>query len=252
MREILEVPVEATKLGLWVAAEGSRSMLRGLGETLLRHTQPDYIPPEIRQRQSILKQFEDRFAVVSNLMDGDTDGEDLDARISWAAHSLVDEGVVDDHTVLEVRSLLPEDSFYYPEIKKRQETVVKKLATVLEEQYGVQAIFFSHPITPTDHPESPVNATEAWGIIADELDGFSHQVETNPQRKLAMLAVTDSDYEHRIFDSQIVAEHAPPTSDELVVLRHVGANPADNLLLGRRHVGVLEHKELRDFQAPMN
>jgi len=248
MKEILEAPIAVTKFAAGLVSEGSGNALRGLGVALASRALPNYVHPRVKAHQSVLKQFEDRFAVIGNLMDREIDEEELDERISWAAHSIVDEGVVDQNTCLEIRPLLPEDAFYFPDVNQRRETVVKDLASVLTDQYGVQAIYNTHPITPTAHHESPIDRDNIWGEIADELDGLSRQIKPSQYGKVAMLAITDSDYEHWVFDQQIIAKHSPAATDELVVLRHVGDNSAQNLLLSRR-VGILEHRQFTELAA---
>jgi hypothetical protein len=250
VKEIITTPIEVTRAVANMAADGGRSILHGLGEDLVRRTQPDYVPPEVQERQAVLKRFEDRFAVVGNLMERDLTAQEMETRMSWIAYELVDEGVADEDTCIELRPLLPEDTFYDTELNARREMVVTSLSVILKRDYGVQSIYNSHPITPSDHEDSPIDVTAAWGSIATEMEGLSHQVGQGPEKKVAMLAITNRAYEEKVFGLYIVGNNARATRDELAILRHVGSTPEENLLLGRRQAGVLEHRELSDFRTP--
>lgn len=240
---ILKAPAVATKETIRIASRGGR-FVRRYSENLIEQAQPDYIPPEILAQQAILTQFKNRFGVTGKLMDHETASDDLEALTSWTAYSMVDEGLADENTLVELRPLLPEDSLRDPILNIRRETTLDLLCRHLSGDYGVKAVLNSHPIMPTNNSDSPVSTADTWGAITHELDGMVHQYKEGSQQKLAMLAISESAYADKIFQSQTLEEDQSIAQTGLLILRRIGRHPKDNLLFGPRHPGVLEGREL--------
>lgn len=241
MREVF-IPIEAVRDGVGAVTARAQSILGGLGAAVMRRVLPEHADPEILEQQDTLRRYEDRFAVAANVIDGEVPESELEARVSWVASLVVNEGVADQQTCIEVRPLLPEDTLYDEELNARRERVIKALSAILRDKYGIQSVFSTHPITPSDREDSPIDPADAWGPITHELDGLAHQIKPNSRQKVAMLAITNISYERRLFGPQIVGDHSSAATDDFVVLRHVGSDPQDNLLLSRRRVHALEDK----------
>lgn len=242
MREILSMPVEVARGGVNAVAGRTRLILGEIGAAVVRRILPEQADPEVLEQQDILRRYEDRFAVAGNLMDEEVPDNELDARVSWIASLVVNEGVADKQTCIEIRPLLPEDTLYDRELNARRETAVKRLSDILRNEYGIQSVFSTHPITLSDHEDSQIDVIAAWGSITHELNGLAHQIKPDPRQKVALLAITNTSYEHRVFGPQIVGDHSPTATDDFIVLRHVGSDPHDNLLLSRRPIHSVEDK----------
>ena len=217
-------------------------------EVTLRDPVQEHIDPEVLAQQAILRQFTNRFGIAGNLLDPKVPLNQIEARASWAAYTMVDEGIVEEGSLVELRPLLPEDALRNHQLNQRREVVIGKLRQILALEYDISAIPNNHPIMPTEREDSPADITKTWRIITSELDGFSHQMDNNV-RQLAMLAVSESDYVKKVFSGQPILESDSIDQGEILVLRHVGWQPNENVLLGSRKTGVLESRELQDLRT---
>jgi hypothetical protein len=216
-------------------------------EILSRRVNIDYIPPEIEASQRTLKKFQGKFGIVSLLDDAP---EDItEARISWTAYSMLDEGFVDQDTVVEVRSLLPFESFEDPALNQKRHGTVRKLGDLLTREYGVTALPNPHPILPKE--EEGVSVSSVWKAISEELDGFDHQMRGD-DRKLAMIAITGTDYARSIFSGEIAFPEDRLASNDILALRHVGSHPRENLLLEPQDSGILDVRQMAKPAASEN
>jgi hypothetical protein len=230
---IIGTPVEITTATLKTAVHGGLSVIR-YGGNLAQRALPGYIPPEILETQAILKQFEHSFGVAGDLLDKESPEDELTDRVSQTAKAMLDRGLVNEDTAVELRPVLPEDSLWDPVLNNRRKMVVGMLRDTLFNTYGVEAIYNTHPILPSEDSDEPVDEADIWGAIAFELDGLLHQIGyDHPQSRLAMLAITGPDFMERFFGEQIVSGSHGPVTDKFLVLEHVGAVPQENLL-GRR------------------
>lgn len=242
MPGIGEVPVEATKAAVWAAASGGR-MVRGVGENILHRVQPGYIPPEVVARQAVLKRFENRLAVV-DLINEDTPEDELEVQAYTTADRLVDEGVIAQHTAVELRPVLPADTLEDPELNRKRARTVELLQLAFEEDHNVLAIPQPHPIMPSEHRDSPIDPQVAWGTLAYELDGLWRQLSDRDRRddEPAMLGITGAAYERVMFGGHIAIrdersqdlvplELVDEPDGDLLVLEHVGERPEQNRLV---------------------
>ena len=208
-----------------------------LGEEVahqVQQAQPDYISPEVLEQQATLRHFEDKFGLIGNLLVREGSGRVLKDRVARSAHALLEEGLVDEHTAIELRPVLPADALRDPVMNSRREEVLDMMRFRLSSEYDVTAIPNTFPIMPTEHEDSPVDRSATWGAIAEELGGFTrqllHEDDVSPQSHLAMLAITGPSYVDRYFGSQI-AGHNSTSSHGLMVLKHVGLTSRDNWLV---------------------
>ncbi|MFI5271396.1 MAG: hypothetical protein ACHQT9_05150, partial [Candidatus Saccharimonadales bacterium] len=180
---IAKVPGEVTKMAtataMRTAALGGRLAVR-LGEGVVQQAQkaqPDYVPPEILEQQAVLRNFENRFGVVGHLLERDGTERQLRDRVASTAYAMVEGGLVDEHTAVEIRPVLPVDALRDPVLNARREAAVDLLKFTLAHDHDVTAIPNSHPIMPSEHEDSPTDKTRTWSVITAELDGFSHQID---------------------------------------------------------------------------
>lgn len=218
---------------------------RSVRDTLSRRVHIDYISPEIENTQNILSRYKDRFSIVG-LLDESPSERSQDTAISWTAFSLVDEGIVDKDTLVEIRPTLPDEAFFDPSMNRRREAVAKSLGHYLSEGHGIEALPSPHPILPTKSFEDTVEPSEIWRCIASELDGMTHQLDQS-RKKLAMVAITTTPYAQSLFSGQNASEIDRLSANEFVTLRHIGEHPRENLLLGPRRSAILETQELREL-----
>jgi hypothetical protein len=227
---VLETPAGVTKTAIRTAARGGRLVFRR-GEPT---PPPDSASTEVRKQQAVLRLFEDRFWIASHLLRLDSSERRLKKQVASTADAMVGGGLVDEHTAVELRPVLPTDALRNPAMNARRETVLGLLNERFAHEYDVTAIPNTHPITPTEHEDSSPSVSATWGAISAELDGFTHQLGLGesgvPQNRLAMLAITGPQYVGRFFGGQILGHR--DTQRELLVLTHVGVVPQENRLLG--------------------
>jgi len=126
-----ELTGEITK----TAIKGSGHLAREIGGNVIQRMWPGiYIPPKVVAQQAVLREFEGRLAVAGNLIDPDDgleDEDELEARASSTAQTLVEVGVVDPETAVELRPVLPEDALRDPVLNDRRQKVVQLLGHTL-------------------------------------------------------------------------------------------------------------------------
>lgn len=197
----------------------------------------DYVSPASVAHQGILNRFRHRFGLAANILEED-DASRLEERSKRLASSMVSEGLVDSDTMVELRLILPEDSLWDPAIPAKSVNCLHQLQEVLEDEHDVSSVPNSHPIMPTKSADSPVSPSHVWGAIGSELEYFDRQMQTDSTcRKLAMLALTQQPYAKRIFDGQVFFDDRH-LQDDVMVLRYVGNEPRENLLLPPRIRGA--------------
>lgn len=228
----VELTGEVTK----TVVRGGTNVVRGLGESAVRRIWPGlYIPPKIMAQQAVLREFEGRLAMAGDLMDPNDslrDEDELEARASSTAQALVEVGVADPETTVELRPVLPGDALRDSALNTRREKVVRFLRHALAHDHDITAIPNTHPIIPSEHKASTVDPAAAWGAISAELDLFSHQLgmDRTVQRRPAMLAITGTPYSQAILETQAGrSQHLEHYG--LVVLQRVGTLPEDNILV---------------------
>ncbi len=223
---ILQPTAEVTKTAIRAAARCGRFVFP-FGE---HSSQSSKIPTEIEEQQAVLRRFEDRFIIASSLLKLDDSEHRLKERVASTAEVMVSEGLVDEHTAIELRPVLPTDAMRDPAMNARRESVLGLLNQRFACEYDVTAIPNTHPIMPTEYDDlSPCEAA-TWAAVSAELDGFTHQLGETRQNRLAMLAITGPQYVERFFGRQILGHGN--SQKELLVLKHVGASPQENLLVG--------------------
>lgn len=214
--------------------KGTGELARDISGGVVQRLWPGvYISPRVRMQQAFLRNFEGRLAIAGNLLDSDggpKDDDELEARAVSTAHTLVDIGVVDPDTAVELRPVLPRDAAEDPEVNDRRARVVDILRNTLAEDFDVTSIPFPDPITPSERRDSPIDVTATWGAITSDLRDLTHQLHDGEGRRPAMLALTGRPY------SQAILEAQPGQPEHLdhygvVVLQRVGTLPEDNLLV---------------------
>jgi hypothetical protein len=236
MANIISTPVELTGEATKAAVKGTGHLARRAGEEVVRRIHPGYVPPEILAQQAVLRRFEGRLGVVGNLIepddsfeDGDEDNE-LEARTLSTAQALVDVGVVDEDSAVELRPVLPEDAILDPVANDRRRKVVRLLGHALAEEHGVTPVPFPDPIMPSERRDSPINLTATWGAISEVLSLLSNQLEDSQRRRPAMVAITGTPYSQAIREAQ-AGKSQRIDHYGLLVLQRVGTLPEDNLLV---------------------
>jgi len=227
-----EAPKEAMNVAGWTAAAGGRLVLNA-GAGLIHRVQPGYLPPEVVARQAILKRFERRLSVVSGIIDRDSSDDDLEVQAYMTADAMVDNGLVDEHGIVELRPVLPEDALRDPELSARRARAVELLQLAFEEDHNVMAVPSTHPIMPSRHTRSPIATADTWRAFAPELDGLAHQFRGDrdySEGGLAMAALTGFGYERTMFGSGGVKLTGSPRVGNLLALQTVGERPEDNVL----------------------
>jgi len=233
MASAAEVSLGATKAAGLLAQESGRLTLHA-ASGLMRRVQPNYVPPEIAARQAALKKFEGRFGVV-DLIDGELSDEELEVRTHLMADALIEEGLADEETFVELRDILPEDVQTDPIVNERRKKVADWLQTALEEEHTVMAMVTNpHPITPsaTARPESPLDVRETWAAIAPEVDLLWHQMYGYRREgrgfEPAMIAISQPRYERALFGGQVTLDGSQ--QDGFLALDRVGRVPEENRL----------------------
>jgi hypothetical protein len=201
-----------------------------MGEDILHRVQPGRIPPEIVAQQAILKRYEHRFGVVSDFIDDGSDDE-LEVRAYMAADEMVEQGLVDEHGIVELRPVLPEDALRDPVLNARRTRAIELLQLAFEEDHNVQAVPGTHPIMPSRHFRARIDAGDTWDAITPELDGLTHQFRGdgaygNP----SMAALTGFGYERTMFGGGGITISGSPRAGNLLALQAVGERPDDNVL----------------------
>ena len=230
-----EATGELTQVSMEAAAYSGRLAVR-LGGCMARRIRPGYVPPDVLARQATLRRFEGRLGIAGNLMDLDPDSLDseLEANVSSTASDMVDGGLVDEDTTVELRTLLPADVLRSPTLSIRREKVVRMLGHTLVREHGVEAILNTHPIILSEHEGSQVDIDATWSAVTSELDGFLHQMNRmrrGPGQHLAMMAITGYPYTQAIFENRVHVSRGQLEEDGLLVLDHVGKVPEDNRLV---------------------
>ncbi len=211
---------------------------------------PDRISPDIVAQQGLLKQFENRFGLTAGILEV-SDQDMQRARASWTAYTLVDEGLADDDTVVEMRLLLPEESLEVPGKISRSVDKMAELREILADEYDVCAVPNSHPIMPTKEYEETADTDTVWRSISSELEGFSRQMRLDSaQQDLAVLAITEAAYAKNIFGGQVLFDGESLEHNQTILLHHVGPEPRENLLLPPRTTGILESREFELARSP--
>lgn len=207
------------------------------------------ISPETAASQGILKRFKNRFALAADFLE-EEDSTKIHAKAHAAASSMVAENMADEDTVVELRLLLPEESLLDPVITRSSVDRLCTLKEVMAEEHNICAVPNSHPIMPTPQLTSSAEPETVWGAISDELGDFRRQMrmETAGQ-DLAVLAITKSSYAEQIFSEQVFFEGRALKNDQLMVLRHVGEDPCENILLPPRPADLMA-KELEESMSP--
>lgn len=229
----VELTGEVTKAATKLAINGSGHLARRMGGNVVQRLHPGYISPEVLAQQAILKRFEGRLGVVGNLIDPDDsleDDDELEARASSTAQTLVEAGVADPDTTVELRPILPQDAITNPVLNDRRHKVVGFLRRVLAQDHDITSIPMPDPIMPSARQDSPVNVAATWGAISTELGLLTNQLNDRPQRRPAMLALTGTPYSRATLESQ-TGERQHLERYGLLVLRRVGTLPEDNLLV---------------------
>lgn len=217
-----------------MAVRGGEQFAQRVGGNILQRLHPGYIPPEVLAQQRLLKQFEGRLGVVGNLIDPDDEGlkddDELEARATSTAQALVEVGVADENTAVELRPILPEEATADPITSDRRQKAVMMLRDTLASDYDITSVATPYPITPSKRRDTPVDITATWGAISEELSLLTEQLGDGSHRQPAMLAITGAPY------SRAILEERPGQSERvdhygLLVLQRVGTLPEDNLLV---------------------
>lgn len=217
-----------------MAVKEGEQFAERIGGNILQRLHPGYIPPEVLAQQRFLRQFEGRLGVVGNLIDSDDagleDDDELEARATSTAQALVEVGVADEHTAVELRPILPEEATADPVTSSRRQRAVMLLRDRLAKDYDITSVATPYPITPSRRRDAPVDITATWGAISEELSLLTEQLDDRLHRRPAMLAITGAPY------SQAIREERPGQSERvdhygLLVLQRVGTLPEDNLLV---------------------
>lgn len=231
----LTIPAELTVSTMKTAVDIGHFALRYGGE-LIQRVRPGYISPEVQEQQATLKDFEHHFGVAGDLLEL-VDDDELERRVSLTAEAVLETGLIDDTTsLIELRPVVPYDSLKDRTFNARTEKIVGMLRDTLSQNFGVDAIYFSHPIIPAEHEYSPNNPLHTWGEVAKELDGYKHQMVSHTSHEhLAMLAITEPTHLDHFFGPQVASGPEGPLPNRFLVLEKVGRLPEDNVL-GRRSI----------------
>jgi hypothetical protein len=190
---------------------------------------PNGIASEDVALQGVLKEFENRFAIADILEETDSNDEGMQAEET--ARSMSEAGLADEETTLELRLILPEKPLRNPDFIVNMVDKMNAVNEILAKEHGVDAVSNTHPIMPTYEPGEKIDRRSVWQSIGDELDGFSHQMKVDStSRKIAVLAITESSYARHLLGEQILMDE-DASGGSLMVLRHVGKTPNENLLL---------------------
>lgn len=206
------------------------------------------ISPETVASQGILKRFKDRFGLTADFLE-EYDPAKIQLKAQETATSMVAEKMADEDTVVELRLLLPEESLRDPVITQGSVDRLCVLKEVMAEEHNICAVPNSHPIMPTLQLNSSAEPEMVWSTISDELGDFRRQMSMETVRQdLAVLAITDSSYAEQIFSEQVFFEGRALQNDQLMVLRHVGDDPCENILLPPRPADLIT----KEFGFPRN
>lgn len=227
MGEILRVPTETARLATGLVGYGGKVALRA-GEQAINRFRPGYVPRNVMETQRVIKDFEDNFGVAGHLLERGLDHTELDERVQKTADTMVKTGFVDERTAVEVRPFLPANALQDPEIVAQCETVTAKLRDTLARKHDISVISMPHPIIPSMHDSTPVDAATTWAAFAWEFAGLQHQLDGTHAR-LAVFGFSNRDSLGKFFGGRI-ANQVP--GHNLYVLRHVGSLPEHNLLVG--------------------
>ena len=224
----IEVSTEISTTAIKTAASGGLAAVR-FGGNKLKRLAPNYMPQDIIDRQALLRRFEGSIAVAGDLMDPVDSDRELQGRVDASAEEFIELGNIGGDTAVEVRTVMPEDSLLDPRINAQREKVIGMMGNTLKDEFGLVKIASNtHPIMPPKGADSTV----AWGVLADEIDGANHQLGGDGDR-VAMIAMTSSDYIDRFFGPQIAESRnqiSSQSAGKILMLEHVGPKPEDNVL----------------------
>lgn len=183
--------------------------------------------------QGILRTFEDHFGLAGgDILNGSTPRKIKSTAKKAARLAIEEEGIIDPETIVELRLVLPEDSIRDEGVIDGAIRRMDVLREVMDEEYDVDAVPNSSPIMPSYDPDSPVSVDTTWGAISTELEGFRRQIDSDPRySKIAVIALTPTFYARNAFNGQLFFDGEPLDANRLLVLRHVGEEPRENLLL---------------------
>ncbi|HET7673267.1 MAG TPA: hypothetical protein VFK11_02000 [Candidatus Saccharimonadales bacterium] len=178
-------------------------------------------------KQSVLRSFEGRFAIAGNMLE--LDGANLGRRTSKVARLMVEGGMLDETTLVELRTMCPEDDLCEDIVKNGLEKM-NRLRHALADEHGVTRVIpNSHPIMPAGDGVS-FKPPAVWQAVGSELDGFKHQWSIGSERPdLAMLAIASD-----TCAEQLCSSYDGLSADRLrhgiTVLDSVGSRPEENVL----------------------
>jgi hypothetical protein len=209
--------------------------------------------PELGRRQDILRANVGRFALAGYPGDSGTEARAPEELEEWArveAHQIVDEGVGDDTTVVEVRPFMTEVDLKDAKLTRGMHAAVTALRNELVRGYDVPAIFMSHPVMASTESNRDARIVGNWMQTAAELYGLDHQMRGDPHfnrddnapprrrrgdepvdsTRTAIVGVTPPAAGVRLFGGTDYT--AFDLESGLVVLRHVGReDPRENALI---------------------
>lgn len=228
---LLGVPIGATRIAAKGVAEGGR-FVRDRGEDVANRLDPSFISQEVRAAQTTLQQGDvRRFGVIglskAELETGDE--EEIVDQAYIAAQAMVEEGLIDENTAVELRPLYSYEDLRDPKLVRGIATAKKILEPAIVSESDSVVIRNSEPIwTPND--ENPATASETtWQNVSAASRALSLQFREDPALKWTTIGVTSSEigvqkFQGREFEPQHL-EHLG-----LVVLRHVGNHPMENIM----------------------
>lgn len=200
----------------------------------MHRIQPSYAPPLVAGEQEILSDFVDAFGLVGNFVKGEEPDEEARALAAQTAKQTVNEGVVTDGTVVEIRPFLMGEHLIHPKERKIHASLRASVILLRQEfkrNYDdVIVISNSHPILVPPGIEPPERASYAWRATAHELDELTFQLFSDRRRehRLAVLAITPPAVAEEVFGDQL---HGELRVGGLAVLDSIGPRPEANILV---------------------
>jgi hypothetical protein len=179
----------------------------------------------------IPSELEGHFAVVATKMD-EVDKASIGEQLEPAVDAIINNGVVGDNTVVEIRTLMPEDALS-ARTTESSSNVMGAFRKKLVERADVSVVYSGSPIMPVEHADSQMDAADMWEEIDDAYGDWNRQIgggSFSRSPDALLIAMAEPSFAKRLFDGQLVLGGEPLEVSQPVVVTRLGADSSELVL----------------------
>jgi hypothetical protein len=179
----------------------------------------------------IPSELEGHFAVVATNMD-EVDKASIGEQVEPAADAIINNRVIHDNTVVEIRMLMPEDALS-ARTTESSLSIMGAFRKKLVEKADVSVVYSGSPIMPIKHADSQMDTAQMWGEIDEAYGDWNRQIgggSLSRSPDALLIAMAEPSFAKRLFEGQLVLGAEPLEVSQPVVVTRLGVDSSELVL----------------------